>query len=77
MLICYTLVGGIVYVALILLGEMATQYPVAGMLTFLCLSPSIPSLCFVYPRICSKKLLYYVFSSIQPIYSLFLARLNF
>jgi amino acid transporter len=30
MLICYTLVGGIVYVALLLLGEMATQYPVAG-----------------------------------------------
>ncbi|KAF8973198.1 amino acid permease-domain-containing protein [Flammula alnicola] len=30
MLICYTIVGFIVYVTLLLLGEMATQYPVAG-----------------------------------------------
>ncbi|KAH9940503.1 amino acid permease/ SLC12A domain-containing protein [Epithele typhae] len=30
MLICYGLVGFIVYVTLLLLGEMATQYPVAG-----------------------------------------------
>jgi len=30
MLICYTLVGFVVYVTLLLLGEMATQYPVAG-----------------------------------------------
>lgn len=30
-LICYSLVGFIVYVTLSLLGEMATQYPVAGM----------------------------------------------
>ncbi|KAH9991291.1 amino acid permease-domain-containing protein [Russula vinacea] len=30
MLICYSIVGFIVYVTLILLGEMATQYPVAG-----------------------------------------------
>ncbi|KAJ8521185.1 hypothetical protein ONZ45_g2094 [Pleurotus djamor] len=30
MLICYSLVGFIVYVTLLLLGEMATQYPVAG-----------------------------------------------
>jgi amino acid transporter, AAT family len=30
MLICYAIVGFIVYVALLLLGEMATQYPVAG-----------------------------------------------
>lgn len=30
-LICYGLVGFIVYVTLSLLGEMATQYPVAGM----------------------------------------------
>ncbi len=29
-LICYTLVGCVVYVTLQLLGEMATQYPVAG-----------------------------------------------
>jgi amino acid transporter, AAT family len=29
-LICYALVGFIVYVTLLLLGEMATQYPVAG-----------------------------------------------
>ncbi|KZV73806.1 hypothetical protein PENSPDRAFT_648570 [Peniophora sp. CONT] len=30
MLICYLIVGFIVYVTLLLLGEMATQYPVAG-----------------------------------------------
>ncbi|OBZ67136.1 putative amino-acid permease PB1C11.02 [Grifola frondosa] len=30
MLICYAIVGAIVYVTLLLLGEMATQYPVAG-----------------------------------------------
>ncbi|KAJ7209636.1 amino acid permease-domain-containing protein [Mycena pura] len=30
MLVCYTLVGFIVYVTLLLLGEMATQYPIAG-----------------------------------------------
>ncbi|KAH9920102.1 amino acid permease/ SLC12A domain-containing protein [Fomitopsis serialis] len=30
MLLCYGIVGGIVYVTLLLLGEMATQYPVAG-----------------------------------------------
>ena len=30
MLICYTIVGFIVHVTLLLLGEMATQYPVAG-----------------------------------------------
>ncbi|KAJ7039178.1 amino acid permease-domain-containing protein [Mycena alexandri] len=30
MLICYALVGFIVYVTLLLLGEMATQYPIAG-----------------------------------------------
>ncbi|EKM54159.1 uncharacterized protein PHACADRAFT_97068 [Phanerochaete carnosa HHB-10118-sp] len=30
MLICYAIVGSIVYVTLLLLGEMATQYPVAG-----------------------------------------------
>ncbi|KAH0827603.1 amino acid permease/ SLC12A domain-containing protein [Lanmaoa asiatica] len=30
MLICYTLIGVVVYVTLLLLGEMATQYPVAG-----------------------------------------------
>ncbi|KIK11251.1 hypothetical protein PISMIDRAFT_512254, partial [Pisolithus microcarpus 441] len=30
MLICYSIVGFIVYVTLLLLGEMATQYPVAG-----------------------------------------------
>lgn len=29
-LICYGLVGFVVYVTLLLLGEMATQYPVAG-----------------------------------------------
>lgn len=30
MLICYGIVGFIVYITLLLLGEMATQYPVAG-----------------------------------------------
>lgn len=30
MLICYALIGFIVYVTLLLLGEMSTQYPVAG-----------------------------------------------
>jgi AAT family amino acid transporter len=30
MLICYTVIAAIVYVTLLLLGEMATQYPVAG-----------------------------------------------
>ncbi len=30
MLICYSIVGFIVYVTVLLLGEMATQYPVAG-----------------------------------------------
>ncbi|KXN90118.1 putative amino-acid permease PB1C11.02 [Leucoagaricus sp. SymC.cos] len=30
MLICYTIIGFIVYVTLLLLGEMATQYPIAG-----------------------------------------------
>lgn len=30
MLLCYGIVGFIVYVTLLLLGEMATQYPVAG-----------------------------------------------
>jgi hypothetical protein len=30
MLICYMIVGFVVYVTLLLLGEMATQYPVAG-----------------------------------------------
>lgn len=30
MLLCYSIVGFIVYVTLLLLGEMATQYPVAG-----------------------------------------------
>ncbi len=36
-LVCYTLVGFIVYVTLLLLGEMGTQYPVAGEFSF---SPS-------------------------------------
>ena len=30
MLLCYAIVGFIVYITLLLLGEMATQYPVAG-----------------------------------------------
>jgi hypothetical protein len=33
MLIAYAIVGFIVYVTLLLLGEMATQYPVAGTLS--------------------------------------------
>lgn len=39
MLICYGIVGFIVYVTLLLLGEMATQYPVAGELLHL-ITPS-------------------------------------
>ena len=35
MLICYAIVGFIVYLTLLLLGEMATQYPVAGEFRFL------------------------------------------
>lgn len=35
MLICYAIIGFIVYVTLLLLGEMATQYPVAGEFCFL------------------------------------------
>jgi amino acid permease len=30
MLICYSVIGFVVYITLLLLGEMATQYPVAG-----------------------------------------------
>lgn len=30
MIICYSIVGLIVYITLLLLGEMSTQYPVAG-----------------------------------------------
>jgi amino acid permease len=33
MLICYGIVGFVVYITLLLLGEMATQYPVAGMVS--------------------------------------------
>ncbi|KAF7315249.1 AA-permease domain-containing protein [Mycena indigotica] len=33
MLICYSIVGFIVYITLLLLGEMATQYPIAGSFT--------------------------------------------
>jgi AAT family amino acid transporter len=40
MLICYSVVGFIVYVTLLLLGEMATQYPVAGE----CLSVALATL---------------------------------
>lgn len=35
MLICYSIVGFVVYVTLLLLGEMATQYPVAGQCSML------------------------------------------
>ena len=31
LLICYSIIGCVVYITLLLLGEMATQYPVAGM----------------------------------------------
>lgn len=41
MLICYSVVGFIVYVTLLLLGEMATQYPVAG--ECVVLQPFLPS----------------------------------
>jgi amino acid permease len=40
MLICYGIVGFVVYITLLLLGEMATQYPVAGMVTLEQLSRS-------------------------------------
>lgn len=33
MLLCYGIVGFIVYITLLLLGEMATQYPIAGELS--------------------------------------------
>lgn len=36
MLICYAIVGCIVYITLLLLGEMATQYPVAGESFYAC-----------------------------------------
>lgn len=42
-LICYSIIGFIVYVTLLLLGEMATQYPIAGSFGTYCtrfLSPS-------------------------------------
>ena len=39
-LIAYSIVGFIVYIALLLLGEMATQYPVAGMYMILTLLSS-------------------------------------
>ena len=43
MLVCYTIIGFIVYVTLLLLGEMATQYPISGSFGTYCtrfLSPS-------------------------------------
>jgi AAT family amino acid transporter len=45
MLICYSLLGFVVYVALLLLGEMATQYPVAGEFISLSSSSVHPSPC--------------------------------
>ena len=44
LLICYALVGFIVYVTLLLLGEMGTQYPVAGE-------------CLSFSRSCTRALL--------------------
>jgi amino acid permease len=38
MFICYSIVGFIVYVTLLLLGEMATQYPIAGEYFSVCLA---------------------------------------
>ena len=53
MLICYSVVGFIVYITLLLLGEMATQYPVAGeslnAQSLLRLSES-GAWCQIYPR---------------------------
>ena len=47
MLICYSVVGFIVYVTLILLGEIATQYPIAGecliVVSLLCLPRNGPA----------------------------------
>ena len=53
MLICYAVVGFIVYVTLLLLGEMATQYPVAG--AYQCFrhnlsQPNCPVLCVFIPN---------------------------
>ncbi len=45
MLICYSIVGFIVHVTLLLLGEMATQYPIPGecfTVVSLCLPRSVP-----------------------------------
>lgn len=43
MLICYTIIGFIVYVTLLLLGEMATQYPIAGSFGTYCVRFFSPS----------------------------------
>ena len=48
MLICYAITGAIVYITLLLLGEMATQYPVAGT------SSSPPSLLLISPRLLQR-----------------------
>ena len=39
MLLCYGIVGIIVYITLLLLGEMATQYPVAGACLYVSMVP--------------------------------------
>jgi len=52
MLICYSIVGFIVYVTLLLLGEMATQYPIAGecFILFLIMSPGeLPCAYITFP----------------------------
>jgi Amino acid permease len=41
MLVCYSVVGFIVYVTLLLLGEMATQYPIAGECFGVCFAEAI------------------------------------
>jgi amino acid permease len=48
MLICYTIVGFIVYVTLLLLGEMATQYPIAGSFGTYCTRFFSPSYGFAF-----------------------------
>ena len=45
MLLCYAIVGFIVYITLLLLGEMATQYPVAGTCKLLLQKRKVPHWC--------------------------------
>ena len=61
MLLCHSIVGFIVYVTLLLLGEMATQYPIAG--KCFCLSLAM----FVEERSCASAT-FLSFSSLVSTY---------